>query len=137
MKFCSRHSSKNETSEWMMRVFRLISERATQLREDSEKQKQIDESLRAMCKQILATGTKYAKQLVDQLLESPSFIESNFLCGHFQHIECSTNVDRTCTCNGVADSHVVPREKPDAQTKRNIFEHWDTKLNCRVFPKDS
>ncbi|CDR32774.1 Vps8 domain-containing protein [Caenorhabditis elegans] len=60
-----------------------------------------------------------------------------FRCGHFQHIECSTNIDRTCTCDGIPDRLVVPREKPDRPEKRNIFENWDTKLNCRVFPKDS
>lgn len=206
MKFCSRQSSKNETSDRMMRVFQFVSERVAEFEEDSEKQKKMDESLRTMCRQILSTGTKYAKQLVDKLLESPSFVESTFednggllldimasceyeaelyqemiylireenlslaqklemevsrraplmhnpncitceqpmhksgyvfRCGHFQHIECSTNIDRTCTCDGIPDRLVVPREKPDRPEKRNIFENWDTKLNCRVFPKDS
>lgn len=78
MKFCSRQSSKNETSDRMMRVFQFVSERVAEFEEDSEKQKKMDESLRTMCRQILSTGTKYAKQLVDKLLESPSFVESTF-----------------------------------------------------------
>lgn len=205
MKFCSRNSSKDETSDRMMRVFQFISVRAAQVDEDSEKQAKVDESLRLMCRQILSTGTKYAKQLVDQLLESPSFSESSFVdngslildiissceyeaelhqemiylireenlvlaqklelevsrraplmhnsrcitcekpmnksgyvfrCGHFQHIECSTNIDRVCSCSGILDRIVVPRENPDQPVKRNIFKNWETKLNCRVFPKD-
>ncbi|CAI2350744.1 unnamed protein product [Caenorhabditis sp. 36 PRJEB53466] len=202
MKFCSRHS-QNEVSEWMMRVFRLVSQRAAQTGEDTEKQKQIDENLRSMCRQILATEAKYADQLMSQLFESPSFVESTitesadlilemmseyeidlyqellyqirkenfekarklqsevsqkaptmyhpkcitcgemmnksgytFRCGHFQHIECSTSVNRKCTCDGVPDLQVLPREKSERPAVRNIFEHWDTNLNCRVFPRN-
>ncbi|PIC34589.1 hypothetical protein B9Z55_014195 [Caenorhabditis nigoni] len=205
IKFCSRHSSKNETSDRMMRVFQFIVERATEVGEDPEKQAKIDESLRTMCKQIVSTGAKYAVQLLDKLLDSPSFANSNFIdssdliidvlssceydtdlleemiyvireenlvlaqklrlevssraplmhnptcitcnqpinksvyvfrCGHFQHIECSTNIEKVCTCNGFSNPLVVPREKPDKPKKRNIFKNWETKLNCRVFPKE-
>lgn len=204
IKFCSRHSSKDESRDRMMRVFQFISDRAAKVEEDSEKQAKIDDCLRLMCRQIISTGTKYAKQLVDQLLSSSSFSESSFIdngglileimasceyeadlvqemiylireenltlaqklelevsrraplmhnskcvtceqpmlksgyvfrCGHFQHIECSNNVDRTCSCSGIPDSLVVPREKPDKPVKRNIFKNWETKLNCRAFPK--
>ncbi|EFP08538.1 hypothetical protein CRE_15572 [Caenorhabditis remanei] len=204
MKFCSRQSTKDDNSDRMMRVFQFISERAAQVGEDSEKQEKIDESLRVMCRQILATGTRYAKQLVDQLLDSPSFSGSSFIdngglimdilsscdyeaeiyqemiylireenltfaqklelevsrraplmynsqcitceqpmnksgyvfrCGHFQHIECSTSIERICTCDGIADRLVVPREKPDKPNKRDIFKNWESKLNCRVLPK--
>ncbi|EFO90986.1 hypothetical protein CRE_31654, partial [Caenorhabditis remanei] len=204
MKFCSRQSTKDDNSDRMMRVFQFISKRAAQVGEDSEKQAKIDESLRVMCRQILATGTRYAKQLVDQLLDSPSFSGSSFIdngglimdilsscdyeaeiyqemiylireenltfaqklelevsrraplmynsqcitceqpmnksgyvfrCGHFQHIECSTSIERICTCDGIADRLVVPREKPDKPNKRDIFKNWESKLNCRALPK--
>lgn len=204
MKFCSRNSSKDQTSDQMMRVFQYISDRSMQVEDDSNKQSKMDESLRLMCMQILSTGTKYAEQLVNQLLDTPSFSNSNvsengnlildirmsvdyevdfsqeiiysireenlslaqtlekevsigrpflenscitcgesmnksgyvFRCGHFQHIECSTNKERACSCDGIPVRRVVSMRTKDESVKRNIFKNWDTKLNCRVFPTD-
>lgn len=79
MKFCARQTSKNGTNDQMMRVFQFVTERAAKVGEDAEKQKQIDDNLRTMVRQILETSTEHAPQLVNQLLESQSFIESDFV----------------------------------------------------------
>lgn len=77
IKFCSRHSLDDESSSRMMQVFKFITECATQVDEDPEKQMKIDDSLRMMCRQIIEMEAKYAEQLVEQLLDCPSFADSS------------------------------------------------------------
>ncbi|CAD6195210.1 unnamed protein product [Caenorhabditis auriculariae] len=73
--YCSRRSSSPESRNWMMRVFRFVAQFAAQ---SGSTTLVLNQRLILLCRRILDTGTEHAAQLVDSLLECPSFREASY-----------------------------------------------------------